>query len=99
MKTKTKSNNFDVVWYHGYEFPVRFVKANIFPYNEDTHGKRMIATEEFEDNYLLNKYDCSQFADEEAKKLDEQIFCYVPEEVLKTYSDEEFDRYIVDNFG
>ena len=96
-KERCKSKNFDIIWYHGYDFDVRFVKASIFPHSEDAFGKRMIATKEFLYDYLLNT--SGDFADEEAIELDEQIFYYVPERILKTYSDEEFDKYVVEIFG
>ena len=86
-KERCKSNNFDIIRYHGYEFDVRYCESperdgNIIP----------IGTEEFRDNYLLSKY--GDFADEEARKVDDQIYCYVPEAVLKTYSDKDFQKYV-----
>ena len=46
---------------------------------------------------MLSKY--GDFADEEARKIDDQIYCYVPEEILKTYSDKEFQKYVDKHFN
>lgn len=86
-KERCKSKHFDIVWYHGYEFDIRYCESpkrdgNIIP----------VGTEEFRNNYLLSKH--GDLADEEARKVDNQIYCYVPEAVLKTYSDKDFQKYV-----
>lgn len=89
---KVVSKNFDTVWYHGYEFPVRYCNSP----SPDRNDSIMVGTEEFENNYLISKY--GDYADKEAELVDQGIYCYVPEEVLKTYSDEEFQKYVNENF-
>ena len=86
-KERCKSDNFGIIWYHGYEFDMRCCRSP-----ERDGSVIPVGTEEFRDNYLFSKY--GDFADEEARKIDDQIYCYVPEEVLKTYSDKEFQKYV-----
>lgn len=86
-KEPCKSKHFDIIWYHGYEFDIRYCESpkrdgNIIP----------VGTEEFRNNYLLSKR--GDLADEEARKIDDQIYCFVPEKVLKTYSDKDFQKYV-----
>ena len=73
--------------YRGGKYPIREAK--------NSFGE----TVTFSSNSLLRViFPNGEYYSRIAKRLDERIYAYVPDEVIETYSDEEFQKYIDENY-
>ena len=82
----------DAVEYKGIEYPLRLAFLN-----GDRHIEEcLVGTEELGKALLTD--DMTAYKDEEAKQIDEMIYCYVEPHIFEGMEQSEFDRYIRNNF-
>lgn len=79
----------DAVEYKGIEYPIRYAYRGEYDY--------AVGTEELEKALMTD--DMSDYKDEEAKQIDEMIYCYVEPHIFEGMEQSEFDRYVRNNFN